>query len=117
MMKCVKCGKTYPNVKKKCDICNIYLVNEKYLNNLECQNSNTNITINSEKPFKTNDNGSIGWFFLSIIFPIVGLILWLTWADTKPENSFQCKLGFVWSISISIIFTIIGFAIFAAYFF
>ena len=35
----------------------------------------------------SDDTGSIGWGLLGCCIPIVGLILFLVWRDTKPKNS------------------------------
>lgn len=50
------------------------------------------------------DTGSFGWAVLGFFFPIVGLVLYLVWKDTKPLTA--KKAG--WGALISVI---VGFAI------
>ncbi len=39
------------------------------------------------------DNGSIGWGILGCCAPLVGLILFLVWKDTKPRSAKQAGIG------------------------
>ena len=39
------------------------------------------------------DSGSVGWGFLGCCFPIVGLILFLVWKDTKPRSAKSAGIG------------------------
>ncbi len=42
----------------------------------------------SNKPVASGDDtGSFGWGLLGFCFPIVGLILYIVWKDTKPLNA------------------------------
>ena len=41
----------------------------------------------------TNDTGSIGWGILGCCIPIVGLVLFLVWKDTKPRNAKAAGIG------------------------
>lgn len=40
-----------------------------------------------------NDTGSIGWAFLGFFIPIVGLILYIVWRNTEPNNAKKAGLG------------------------
>ena len=40
-----------------------------------------------------NDSGSIGWGVLGFFFPIVGLILFLVWKNTKPQSAKVAGIG------------------------
>lgn len=40
-----------------------------------------------------NDTGSNGWACLGCCIPIVGLILWLVWKDTQPQNAKKAGIG------------------------
>lgn len=44
-------------------------------------------SLREENPVAYDDTGSIGWGFLGFFFPVVGLILYLVWKDTKPKTS------------------------------
>lgn len=47
-----------------------------------------------QEPVATgDDSGSIGWAFLGCCIPIVGLILFLVWKDTKPNNARKAGIG------------------------
>lgn len=39
------------------------------------------------------DNGGFGWGLLGCCIPIVGLILFLVWKDTKPKTSKAAGIG------------------------
>ena len=59
------------------------------------------------------DKGSFGWAVLGFFLPIVGLILWLVWKDTRPLDSRRSRNGFIVGLIVSVVFTII-YSIFAA---
>ena len=66
------------------------------------------------------DTGSFGWAFLGFMIPIVGLILYLVWKDTKPRNASAAGKGALVSVIAGVIFYIIFAAtigsMFATYF-
>ncbi len=39
------------------------------------------------------DNGSFGWAVLGFFFPLVGLILFLVWKDSKPKSAKNSGIG------------------------
>ena len=41
----------------------------------------------------TSDNGGYLWGLLGCCFPLVGLILFLVWKDTKPKTSKAAGIG------------------------
>ncbi|ACV22526.1 hypothetical protein [Slackia heliotrinireducens] len=45
------------------------------------------------QPPVVNDSGSIGWGVLGFFFPIVGLILFLVWKNTKPKCAKVAGIG------------------------
>lgn len=51
-----------------------------------------------------DDSGSVGWAFLGCCIPIVGLILFLVWKDTKPNNAKKAGIGALVSVLISVSF-------------
>lgn len=59
------------------------------------------------------DNGGFGWGLLGCCLPIVGLILFLVWRDTKPKTSKAAGIGALVSVVGSIVFYIIYFVIIA----
>ena len=48
------------------------------------------------------DTGSFGWAILGFFFPLVGLILYLVWKDTKPLSAKQAGKGALISVIISV---------------
>lgn len=53
------------------------------------------------------DNGGFGWGLLGFCIPIVGLILFLVWRDTKPRTSKAAGKGALISVIIGIVFYIL----------
>ena len=58
-----------------------------------------------------NDSGSFGWSVLGCCIPIVGLILWLVWKDTQPNNAKKAGMGALISIILVIVFYVLMFII------
>ena len=58
------------------------------------------------------DSGHFGWGILGFFFPVVGLVLFLVWKDTKPKTSkvagIGALVGVVLSVVSSIFFTGLG---------
>lgn len=54
-----------------------------------------------------NDSGSFGWAVLGFFFPLVGLILWLVWKDTRPKDSIQSRNGFIAGVIANVVFGIL----------
>ena len=57
------------------------------------------------------DSGSFGWCVLGFFFPIVGLILWLVWKDTKPASAKQAGMGALIGVILEVVLAIIAFAL------
>lgn len=53
------------------------------------------------------DNGGFGWGLLGCCIPIVGLILFLVWKDTKPKTAKAAGIGALVSVGISIVYYIL----------
>ena len=64
---------------------------------------------------QVNDSGSIGWGILGFIIPIVGLILFLVWRNTKPKCAKVAGIGALISVCINIVYMVFagGFAAFS----
>lgn len=60
------------------------------------------------------DNGGFGWGVLGCCIPIVGLILFLVWKDTKPKTAKAAGIGALVSVGIAIVYYVIMFVIGAA---
>ena len=55
----------------------------------------------------TVDNGGFGWGLLGCCIPLVGLILFLVWKDTKPNTAKAAGIGALVSVGISIVYYIL----------
>ena len=53
------------------------------------------------------DNGGFGWGVLGCCIPIVGLILFLIWNDTKPNTAKAAGIGALVSVIISVLYYIL----------
>ena len=54
------------------------------------------------------DTGSFGWSVLGFCIPLVGLILFLVWKDTKPVSSKQAGVGALVSVILAVVLWVIG---------
>lgn len=52
------------------------------------------------------DNGGIGWGLLGCCIPIVGLILFLVWKDTKPNTAKAAGIGALVSVGLGVLYYI-----------
>lgn len=57
------------------------------------------------------DNGGIGWGLLGCCIPLVGLILFLVWKDTKPNSAKSAGIGALISVVLGFIFYFLAFMI------
>lgn len=53
------------------------------------------------------DNGGFGWALLGFCIPLVGLILFLVWKDTKPRTAKSAGKGALVSVIVSAVIYII----------
>ena len=92
----------------KCNSCK----NELNENSSFCTNCGTKIGIPEEK---ISSGAKFGWTVLGFFFPIVGLILYCVWKDTKKEASkasgIGALIGFCFNILITILYFILIFVI------
>jgi len=56
----------------------------------------------------TGDDGSFVWGLLGFLVPIVGLILYLSWKDTKPISAKKAGKGALISVIISVVLSILA---------
>lgn len=59
-------------------------------------------------PQQLNDSGSIIWGVLGFIFPILGLIFFLIWRNTKPRTARMAGKGALISVALSLVFSLLG---------
>lgn len=60
------------------------------------------------------DKGGFLWGLLGCCIPIVGLILFLVWKDSKPKTAKAAGIGALVSVVLAIIYYIIVFVIIGA---
>lgn len=61
------------------------------------------------------DNGGFGWGLLGCCIPLVGLILFLVWKDTKPKTAKAAGTGALVSVIIGVVYYVIMFLVAAIY--
>lgn len=59
------------------------------------------------------DNGGFGWGLLGCCIPVVGLILFLVWKDTKPKTAKATGIGALVSVGLIIAWYLFVFVLFA----
>ena len=101
---CSKCGKEVGVNAQFCPNCG------------EPQSTGSyNPAYSSQRPTDPNDSDSFGWAILGFVVPVVGLILYLIWAQTRPKSAKMVGLGalvgFIFSIVVSIIYFVVLFAL------
>ena len=57
------------------------------------------------------DNGGFGWGVLGCCIPIVGLILFLVWKDTKPKTAKAAGIGALVSTIAGVLIYVLTFAL------
>ena len=83
MVPCRNCGQLIDETVKFCPHCG-----ERANQFVEI-----NGTAQNAAPAASNDSGSIGWGILGFFIPIVGLILFLVWKDSKPQSAKVAGIG------------------------
>lgn len=53
------------------------------------------------------DNGGFGWGLLGCCVPLVGLILFLVWKDSKPKTAKAAGIGALVSVIIAVVYYIV----------
>ena len=53
------------------------------------------------------DKGGFGWGALGCCLPIVGLILFLVWKDTKPKTAKAAGIGALVSVIIAVVYYVV----------
>ena len=62
-----------------------------------------------------NDDGSILWGILGFLIPLVGLILWIVWYDSKPKSSKMAGMGALIAVLLAVVIWVL-LIVFAAVF-
>lgn len=75
-----------------------------------------NNNLNGKDTINVVDNGGIGWAFLGFFFPVVGLILYLVWKDSKPKSAKSAGKGALISVIIGIVIYVLVMILFGVIF-
>lgn len=59
----------------------------------------------------TTDQGGFLWGLVGCCIPVVGLILYLVWKDTKPKTSKAAGVGALVGVGMVVVFYILIFAL------
>lgn len=70
-------------------------------------NNTPNNTPNYTAPNAPVDNGGFLWGLLGCCIPIVGLILFLVWKDSKPKTSKAAGIGALVSVICLVVFYVL----------
>lgn len=54
------------------------------------------------------DNGGFGWGLLGCCIPIVGLVLFLVWKDTKPKTAKAAGIGALVCVAVNVLIYLIA---------
>lgn len=109
MAYCKNCGKELTDGASFCPNCGTNQTADNSANqsvNPNPQNINPNPQNNYNQPTVV-DNGGFGWGLLGCCIPIVGLILFLVWKDTKPKTAKAAGIGALISVIVAVIYYII----------
>lgn len=77
-----------------------------------CTNCGVPISQNDVVKTQSQDDGNFGWGVLGCCVPIVGLVLFLVWKDTKPRSSKNAGIGAIVGV-LSIVALYVFFFLFA----
>jgi hypothetical protein len=109
---CSKCGKIINDGEIFCSKCGtpIAALEQTYVSSPVPQYTSppwSSIVVTPDQ-MKTNDKSSFGYAFLSFLFPVVGLVLFLVWKENYPLRSKSCGKGALISVVIGFVIGIIG---------
>ena len=57
------------------------------------------------------DDGGVGWSLLGCCIPVVGLVLYLVWKDTKPKTAKAAGFGALVSVGLVLVWYLFVFAL------
>lgn len=110
-MRCKKCGFETPNNSNFCSHCGAPIdFDDEFINidskiEEEKEEDTTNTNQNMNLMDIDMSRASIGWYFLGLLFPIVGLILFFLFLYKKPDLAFKARRGAIHGFLISVVLT------------
>lgn len=109
---CRNCGKEIDGNAVACEYCGAAQVQEPTVEPTQTVEPTPGVTP-TQPPVV--DNGGFGWGLLGCCVPIVGLILFLVWKDTKPKTSKAAGIGALVSVIASVVIYIVYFVLILAF--
>ena len=112
-MFCKNCGKQIADDSVYCSYCGANQQNSDTRNtqnpyqNTQQRQNQQHYTQQTPPPYYVQDAPNAGFAFLSFLFPIVGLILYLIWKDFLPQRAHSCGKGALIGFVIYIILTVL----------
>jgi len=86
-----------------------------------CEYFRKGIILRKENSFKMEENTNVAedkggflWGLLGCCIPIVGLILFLVWKDSKPKTAKAAGIGALVSVVVAVVYYIIVFVVIGA---
>ena len=100
MAYCTKCGKELQEDFKVCPNCGATVGEETPVY--------SGGTVETSTP--EQDKGGFLWGLLGCCIPLVGLIMFLVWKDTKPKSAKALGIGAIVGVVVVVVFYIVVFA-------
>ncbi len=102
-MFCKNCGKEVGDQAAYCPFCGSTLSDDAE-KNAQAQRP----AYEAQQPYPpVQDSGSAGWGVLGFFIPLVGLILFLVWKDSKPRSAKAAGVGALVSVIVYVVLMII----------
>lgn len=67
--------------------------------------------VQTPKKNNVNDNGGFGWSLLGCCVPIVALVLYFVWHDSRPKTAKALCTGAIVSVILAVIVMILAFVL------
>lgn len=99
-MKCSYCGSNLPEDAVYCGNCGAEV--SKVVRNNDQSSNKEEVKVERVNQNET-DSGSIGWAVLGFFIPLVGLILYITWKNTKPKCAKMAGTGALIGFCLNIV--------------
>ena len=105
MATCKYCGQEVKNNEKYCPNCGAEQIRSQ--ESAPQQDFAPTYTQTQSTQPAVVDNGGFGWGLLGCCIPLVGLILFLVWKDTKPKTAKAAGIGALVSVIIAVVYYVI----------
>jgi len=99
---CKNCGQPLEVDYKVCPMCGTRVVDEYY---------------QSEHVQETHQQNELLWAILGFFFPVIGIVLFFIWQNTKPVIAKYIGIGALLGFGVKFILGFIGFSLFFPFFF